>query len=123
MANCWCEKLLIISPIDSKREQTKCTKVALTRNLVFKSSGTRAPGSENFPSDTDDDNDKHEDEGGLSGGQVAAIVVGAIIMTAILVPLLSVLTCMIYLGGAALFVWICFFVSFSVAVHMIVIKV
>ena len=76
----------------------------------------------------------------MSGGQVAAIFVGAIIIAVILAAFLSVLMnykislysiseqfdrdlLVIYVGCAAFVISICFFFFFSVAVHIIVIKV
>ena len=43
--------------------------------LVFEFPGTRAPGSENIP---------FNNEGGLSGGQIAGIVIGVIVAIALL---------------------------------------
>ena len=46
--------------------------------MLFKSLGTRAPGSGNIPTDADDGDDKDSDKGGLSGGAIAGIVIGVI---------------------------------------------
>ena len=55
------------------------------------SSGTRAPGSSNAPTDPDDDDEDDNDKDGMSGGAIAGIVIG--IIAAIVVAVIIVVKC------------------------------
>ena len=45
----------------------------------FNCTGTRAPGSAEIPTDTDDPNDEADDNGGLSTGAIVGIVFGSLV--------------------------------------------